>query len=68
MQYLHMISWIDCSKSLGMKERVAGMTAKIARLVPLATFLWGHLKSLEYSEKVRDVANLQHRITQPAWH
>lgn len=68
MQCLYMISWIDCSKSLGMKERVAGMTTKIARLVPLATFLWDHLKSLEYSEKVRDLANLQRRIIQPAWH
>jgi hypothetical protein len=50
-----------------MKKRVAGMTIKIATLVPLAVFLWGHLKSLEYSEKVRDLANLQRRIMQPAW-
>jgi hypothetical protein len=50
-----------------MKKRVAGMTIKIARLVPLAVFLWGYLKSLEYSEKVRDLASMQRRIMQPAW-
>jgi len=66
MLCLYVISWIDCSKSLGMKERVAGMTTKIARLVPLAIFLWDHLKNLEYSEKVRGLANLQRRIMRPA--
>jgi hypothetical protein len=48
-----------------MKERVTEMTTKITRLVPLAIFLWGHRNSLEYSEKVRDLANLHGQSAAP---
>jgi hypothetical protein len=45
------------------KKRITEMNTKIARLLSLASLLWGQVNSLVYSEKTRGQDYLQHHIT-----